>query len=675
MSRRKREIIETDSRDSADGRKSCVIDPRRLRRYPIGAELIGANETHFRIWAPKATRVDIVLEASAEKTAPRTFHPLEREDGGYFSGSIEAHGDDCYRFRVDNAEHFHPDPASRFQPDGPHGSSCIVDPRKFNWSDAKWPGKQLKGQIIYEMHVGTFTKEGTWRAAAEQLTELARIGITVIEVMPIADFPGNFGWGYDGVDFFAPTHLYGTPDDLRAFVNHAHSLGLGVILDVVYNHFGPDGNYVRVFSDHYFTARYENDWGESINFDGPNSGPVREFFIINGRYWIDEFHFDGFRFDATQNVCDTSDEYIIGAVGRAARTAAGKRSLILIAENEPQEAKMVRPRSEGGHDLDGLWNDDFHHSAFVALTGRNEAYCTDYSGSPQEFISAAKYGYLYQGQPYSWQASQRGTPSFGIPPEVFVAFIENHDQISNNPRGERLRFRTSPGRYRAMTALLLLGPWTPMLFQGQEFGSSSPFVFFTDVGDSDMREAIRKGRFEFLAQFPSMANEEMQRNLPSPSDPEVFANCKLDFSERATNRDLYDLHVDLIKLRHDDSRFREQKPGGIDGAVLGPASFVLRYFADEKGDRLLIVNFGKRQVLTPAPEPLLAPPLGCEWETLWTSESPRYGGPGAAPLVTQERWLLPAEAAVALRLIPERAPRRKPKRRPWIQDQPDKHAE
>src|SRR6266567_3017892 len=559
MSRRKREIIETDSRDSADGRKSCVIDPRRLRRYPIGAELIGANETHFRIWAPKATRVDIVLEASAEKTAPRTFHPLEREDGGYFSGSIEAHGDDCYRFRVDNAEHFHPDPVSRFQPDGPHGSSCIVDPRKFNWSDAKWPGKQLKGQIIYEMHVGTFTEEGTWRAAAEQLPELARIGITVIEMMPIADFPGNFGWGYDGVDLFAPTRLYGTPEDLRSFVNHAHSLGIGVILDVVYNHFGPDGNYVRVFSDHYFTAQYENDWGESINFDGLNSDPVREFFITNGRYWIEEFHFDGFRFDATQ------------------------------------EVKLVRPRSEGGNDLDGLLNDDFHHSAFVALTGRNEAYYTGYLGLPQEFVSAAKYGYLYQGQPYSWQESQRGTPTFGIPPEAFVAFIENHDQISNNPRGERLRFQTSPGRYRAMTALLLLGPWTPMLFQGQEFGASSPFVFFTDVGDSDMREAIRKGRFQFLAQFPSLANEEIQRNLPSPSDPRVFTSCKLNFSERTTNSELYDLYIDLIKLRREDSRFRDQVPGQVDGAVLGPASFVLRFFAGENDERLLIVNFGRRQ--------------------------------------------------------------------------------
>ena len=640
-----------------------MTDPRELRRYPIGAELIGANETHFRVWAPKATHVDVVIEESAVKNTHRTFHPLQREDGGYFSGLTEARAGDCYRFRVDNAEHFHPDPASRFQPDGPHGSSCIVDPTTFRWSDTEWPGKQLKGQIIYEMHVGTFTGEGTWRAAAEQLPELARIGITVIEVMPIADFPGNFGWGYDGVDLFAPTHLYGAPDDLRSFVNHAHSLGIGVILDVVYNHFGPDGNYVRAFSDHYFTAQYENDWGESINFDGLNSEPVREFFITNGRYWIEEFHFDGFRFDATQEVNDKSEEYIIGAVGRAARAAAGKRNLILIAENEPQEAKLVRPRSEGGDDLDGLLNDDFHHSAFVALTGRNEAYCTDYLGLPQEFVSAAKYGYLYQGQPYSWQESQRGTPTFGIPPETFVAFIENHDQISNNPRGERLRFQTSAGRYRAMTALLLLGPWTPMLFQGQEFGASSPFVFFTDVGDSDMREAIRKGRFQFLAQFPSMASEEMQRNLPSPSDPRVFTSCKLNFSERATNSRLYDLYVDLIKLRREDSRFREQVPGQVDGAVLGPASFVLRFFAGENDERLLIVNFGKRQVLAPAPEPLLAPPLDFEWETMWTSESPRYGGPGAVPLVTQEQWLLPAEAAVALRLVAEKAPRRKPKRR------------
>ena len=631
------------------------------RRYPIGAELIDQNRTHFRVWAPKAKRLDVVLELSAAKDVPRTFHPLGGEEDGYFSGSAPTGADRRYRFRVDGGEHFFPDPASRFQPEGPHGSSCIVDPTTFRWSDVEWRGRQLKGQIFYEMHVGTFTPEGTWRAAAEQLPELARIGITVIEMMPIADFPGEFGWGYDGVDLFAPTRLYGTPDDLRSFIGRAHALDLAVILDVVYNHFGPDGNYLAVYSSDYLTRENENDWGDSVNFDGPNSGPVREFFITNGRYWIEEYHFDGFRFDATQSIFDKSDEYIIGAIGRAARLTAGKRSLILIAENEAQETKLIRARSEGGDDLDGLLNDDLHHTAVVALTGRNEAYYTDYRGAPQEFISAAKYGYLFQGQPYSWQEAPRGTPTFGAPPEAFVAFIENHDQVSNTARGERLRFGTSPGRYRAMTALLLLGPWTPLLFQGQEFGSSKPFMFFTDVGDGGMREAIRKGRFEFLAQFPSLANKEVQRDLPSPSDPDVFARCKLDVSEREANRQFYDLYVDLIKLRREDARFREQIPGGLDGAVLGPASFVLRYFASNHDDRLLVLNFGRCQRFVPAPEPLLAPPLGFEWETIWTSESPRYGGPGAVTVATQDRWLLPAEAAVALQLVSEKAPRKQPK--------------
>ncbi len=240
------------------------------------------------------------------------------------------------------------------------------------------------------MHIGTFTNEGTWHAAAQQLDELARIGITVIEMMPVADFPGRFGWGYDGVDLFAPSHLYGAPDDLRTFIDRAHSLGLGVILDVVYNHFGPDGNYLGAFSDDYLTRGNENEWGDAINFDGPSSAPVREFFITNGRYWIEEFHFDGFRFDALHAVHDRSSEYIIGTVGRAARKAAGARGIILIAENDRQEARMVRPRNKGGDDLDGMWNDDFHHSAVAALTGREEAYYDDYGGTPQEFISAAK---------------------------------------------------------------------------------------------------------------------------------------------------------------------------------------------------------------------------------------------------------------------------------------------
>src|SRR5438067_8648926 len=391
------------------------------RRYSIGAEVIGENRTLFRLWAPKAREVDLVLER--RPNSERIFHSLNPELGGYFSVAVNVGAGTRYWFRVNGGERLYPDPASRFQPDGPHGPSCIVDSRQFQWTDSQWPGPAaagLIGQIIYEMHIGTFTKEGTWRAAAEQLPELARIGITSVEMMPVADFPGKFGWGYDGVNLFAPSHLYGTPNDLRAFIDRAHSLGVAVILDVVYNHFGPDGNYLAAFSDNYLIREKENEWGSAINFDGPNSRSVREFFITNGRYWIEEFHFDGFRFDATHAIRDRSTEYIIGAVGRAAREAAGARAILLIAENDLQEAKMMRRRGleyrrqatprdsilppdrvnaepqTAGDDLDGMWNDDFHHSAVVALTSRNQAYFADYLGTPQEFLSAAKYGFLYQ---------------------------------------------------------------------------------------------------------------------------------------------------------------------------------------------------------------------------------------------------------------------------------------
>src|SRR5256885_8243048 len=619
------------------------------RRYSIGAEVVGENRTLFRLWAPKAREVDLVLER--RPNSERTFHSLNPELGGYFSVAVNVGAGTRYWFRVNGGERLYPDPASHFQPDGPHGPSSIVDARQFHWTDSQWPGSAvagLKGQVIYEMHIGTFTKEGTWCAAVEQLPELARVGITVVEMMPVADFPGKFGWGYDGVNLFAPSHLYGTPDNLRAFIDKAHSLGVAVILDVVYNHFGPDGNYLAAFSDDYLIREKENEWGNAINFDGPNSGAVREFFITNGRYWIDEFHFDGFRFDALHAIRDPSSEYIIGAVGRAARQAAGSRSIILIAENDLQEAKMARPLSKRGDDLDGMWNDDFHHSAVVALTGRNEAYFADYLGAPQEFISAAKYGFLYQGQALSWRKALRGTSTLGIAPEVFICFIENHDQIANTGLGERLRFQTSPGRYRAMTALLLLGPWTPLLFQGQEFGASSPFLFFADIGDASVRDAIRKGRAEWLARFLSLSEQQAWQTLPAPDDPQVFARCKLDFSERQGNRELYDLHIDLLNLRREDSRFRQQSSGGIDGAVLGSASFVLRFLSNENDDRLLLINLGASQVLRPASEPFLAPPSGCTWETLWTSNSPRYGGAGAGAIANQEGWLLADQSGTAL---------------------------
>lgn len=639
------------------------------RRYPIGAEVVGPNETHFRVWAPKARKIEVVLEGharsspGAESVAPFTYR-LTSEENGYFSGVADAGAGSAYRFRIDGSEKLYPDPASRWQPDGPHGCSCIVDPTQFQWSDENWRGVQLAGQIIYEFHVGTFTPEGTWGAAAEKLPLLKEDGITLLEMMPIADFPGRFGWGYDGVNLFAPCHLYGTPDDLRFFVDRAHSLGLGVILDVVYNHFGPDGNYLGAFSDSYIAKGKEGEWGDPINFDGEHSGPVREYFITNGRYWIAEFHFDGFRFDATQSIFDKSDEYIVGAIGRAARAAGGDRSILLVAENEPQETKLVRPRSAGGDDLDALWNDDWHHTAMIALTGNREAYYTDYLGTPQEFISAAKYGYLFQGQPYVWQGAPRGYPTHGTRAEQFVAFIENHDQVANTAFGERVRFLTSPGRYRAMVALLLLGPWTPLLFQGQEFGASAAFRYFSDVGDDQLKEAIRKGRFEFLAQFPSVASPEVQARLPVPHEISTFEGCKLDWNERHPGAQLYELHRDLLRLRRDDPSLGKIGANGIDGAVLGRRSFVLRFFAAKPEDeRLLIVNLGNQHEFSPAPEPLLAPPDKFEWQTLWTSEAPQYGGIGMLPVATETGWTIFGEAAVALHPVRMTQPRPKPKPR------------
>lgn len=632
------------------------------RRYPIGAELISPTETNFRVWAPKARSLDVAVEDSGDNKSKRSFHPLNGEADGYFSGTVKVGSGVRYRFRINNEDaHCYPDPASRYQPDGPHGPSSVVDPKEFQWTDKNWHGLNLTGQIIYEFHVGTFTQEGTWRAAAEKLELLKDDGITLLEMMPIADFPGRFGWGYDGVNLFAPCRLYGEPNDLRFFIDRAHSLGLGVILDVVYNHFGPDGNYIRAFSDHYMSSE-EIEWGSCINFDGENSGPVREFFITNGQYWIDEYHFDGFRFDAVQGIRDKSDEYIVGAVGRAAREAAAERAIVLIAENERQETKMLRPRAEGGDDLDGLWNDDWHHTALVALTGVREAYYTDYCGAPQEFVSAAKYGFLFQGQPYVWQEAERGYRAFGVRPEAFVSFIENHDQVANTAFGERVRFLTSPARYRAIVGLLLLGPWTPLLFQGQEFGASATFRYFSDVGDDQLKEAIRKGRFEFLSQFPSVATPEMQERLPVPHHLSTFEGSKLDWDDRGRNPPVWQLHRDLVQLRHSDVRFRDLKPHGVDGAVLGTDSFVLRYFADAPHEeRLLVVNLGGLHSFSPAPEPLLAPPDRHEWQTLWTSESAKYGGLGERTIVHDRGWTLFAEETVALRAVGTNKPRKVPK--------------
>ena len=609
------------------------------RRCSVGVELQARDGAHARVWAPRRSSIDVRLEGSSRRWR------LEREADGHFSGSLDGiRAGDRYWFELDG-ELRRPDPASRSQPDGPHGPSAVVDPSAFAWTDRGWTGPGPDGQVIYEMHVGTFTPEGTWLAAAAQLEPLADLGITMIEMMPVADFAGRHGWGYDGVNLYAPTRLYGTPDDLRTFIDRAHALGVSVILDVVYNHVGPDGNYLSDFSHDYFTSRYTNDWGEALNFE--SSPPARSFFVENASYWIDEFHFDGLRLDATQDIHDDSKEHVVAELIRRARAAAAPRAIYVVAENEPQDTTLVREPAAGGHGGDALWNDDYHHTAVVALTGKREAYYFDYRGSPQEFVSAAKYGYLYQGQWYRWQKKRRGTPGLDLPARAFVSYLENHDQVANTPFGRRLHQIAAPGLLRAVTALTLLGPATPMLFQGQEFASSAPFLYFADH-KPELRAPVARGRREFLSQFPSVTDPDVLQALPSPTVEETFRRCKLDLAERERHSEWYAFHRDLIQLRRSDPvllRAARQRP---EGAVLGNNAFALRFLGGPDGDRLLIVNLGCDLDLQPIPEPLLAPPAGARWRVGWSSEALRYGGGGTPPVRPHSHLHVPGSAAILL---------------------------
>lgn len=623
----------------------------RERRLPVGAEISG-DGVHFRVWAPKHGRVRVALEDGPG--AGRDVE-LDPEPDGWFSGWVGGAGaGTAYRYVLGDDPTRLPDPASRWQPRGPHGPSVVVDPTRFRWSDGGWKGCTIAGRVVYEMHIGTYTSEGTWAAAAARLDALRDLGVSLVEVMPVAEFSGRFGWGYDGVDWFAPYHEYGTPDDMRAFVDRAHALGIGVILDVVWNHCGPDGCYLARYGDAWFTRKYAGEWGDPINFDGDDAGPVREFVAANAACWIDEFHLDGLRIDATQAMFDSSDEHIVAVVVRRAREAARGRDIVLIGENEPQRAYIAKPPAEGGFGLDALWNDDLHHSAIAALTGRNHAYYSDTLGRPQELVSAAKWGYLYQGQLYAWQNKRRGTPTMGLPGATFVNYLQNHDQIANSANGRRVHEQTSPGRLRAMTAYLLLIPGTPMLFQGQEFAASAPFLYFADH-HADLAEAVRKGRREFLSQFPGLRDPAMAARLATPHDPATFARCRLDHGERERNAHVWRLHRDLIALRRDDPTFASQRADRLHGAVLGDACFALRFFGDTPDDdRLLVVNLGLDLHLRHVPEPLLAPPADRGWAVRWSSEHPDYGGDGGVEAEQEDGWHLVGHAAVVL------APRRFP---------------
>jgi maltooligosyltrehalose trehalohydrolase len=607
--------------------------------YALGA-------AHFRVWAPNASRVDVIAEAPLRKRIE-----LRKSADGYFGGSDAGLSPGTlYKYEVDGEGPW-PDPCSRFQPQGPHGPSLLTAD-DYSWHDARWGGLELRGQVLYELHVGTFTAAGTFDAAVEKLPHLAALGITVIELLPIAECPGRFNWGYDGVQLWAPYHVYGEPDSFKRFVDGAHAVGIGVILDVVYNHLGPDGNYLKKFSPYYFSTRYQTDWGEALNFDGDQAHGARDFVIENASYWMREFHLDGFRLDATQSIFDDTRPHILAETIQRARDVAAPRNIIVIAENEPQRGEHLLSPARGGYGLDGMWNDDFHHSARVALTGNRDGYFQDYTGRAQELLSATRRGFLYQGQYYAWQKQPRGSPLRHQPPWRCVHFIQNHDQVGNTFIGHRLHQFSPPSRYRAITALLLLGPQTPLLFMGQEFLSSRRFEYFADH-NPQLRELVHAGRRKFLRQFASYAGADSQAHIPDPSADAAFNESKLDWSEAQTHAAALSMHTELLRLRREDPVISQQRGEMIDGATLSEHAFVLRWFDDRHGDRLLVVNLDSQLMPASFAEPLVAPPLHQTWVVVWSSDDLQYGGTGVVePVSLKGGWRVRANSAVLLRAHP-----------------------
>jgi maltooligosyltrehalose trehalohydrolase len=610
--------------------------------HPALGAVLADEGVIFTVWAPGQRELAVAVEG-------RSDMPMTRGRDGYFSATVPGVREGArYRFRIEQG--LRPDPVSRFQPEGPFGPSMVVDPRAFSWRARDWTGTEMRHrQVLYELHIGTFTTRGTWTAAIDRLPRLASLGVTTLEVMPVAEFDGRFGWGYDGVFLFAPYHRYGTPDDVRRFVDAAHAAGLGVILDVVYNHLGPSGNVLPEFSKSYF-ADHETEWGQGFNLDGECSGPVRHFMRENVRHWLEEYRFDGLRLDATHALVDRSPTHIVAELTHHGRAVVAPRRIFIAVENEPQDTSLLR-RNDTDSGVDCLWNEDWHHSAVVALTGRREAYFTDYLGTAPEFAAMAKWNLLYQGQWYSWQKKQRGSDGRHHPHEAFVCFLENHDQVANTGIGHRLHQYVDLAKWRTLSMLLMLGPAVPLLFQGQEEAVEQPFTYFADH-QSPLSDLVRNGRREFLCQFPSLAASAVAERLPVPNDIEGFNACRLDWRMTPKGRDARRLYTDLISLRRTDSVLSALGTPlvQVDSSAPTPKIALLRY-TSSSDTRLVLINLGPL-IDCAMNDPLLAPPAGHRWELVFCSEEIKYGGYGVHALDEEGPWRLQGHSGWLFRPVP-----------------------
>jgi maltooligosyltrehalose trehalohydrolase len=569
----------------------------RRHNMPFGAECREADNredvsVRFRLWAPAAHRVDLCLVGA---DAP-TQLPLNRSDDGWFElTTTEAKPGSQYLFRIDGAQQV-PDPASRFQPQDVHGPSEVIDPNAFDWQDKDWRGRPWEEAVIYELHVGTFTPSGTFSSICELLDYLADLGVTAIELMPVSDFPGQRNWGYDGVYPFAPDSVYGRPEDLKELVQSAHDRGIMVLMDVVYNHFGPEGNYLNSYAPQFFTNRHHTPWGSAINFDGAESRTVRDFFIHNALYWLTEYHLDGLRLDAVHAIIDDSTPHILTELADAVRNAIDPdRHVHLILENDSNQSRYLQRDSNcQPTKYTAQWNDDIHHALHVLITGERDGYYVDYSNRPIDLLGHCLVsGFAYQGEvSLHRNGGKRGEPTTGLPPAAFISFLQNHDQIGNRAFGERTATIADPKALRVAVAILLLAPFPPMLFMGEEFGSRTPFLFFCDF-EKSLAEAVTAGRRNEFARF----NDPSARaGIPDPSTAATFEASRLDWGAivQPDHREWLRFYRQLLKLRcqHIVSHLYAGCVFNADYKTLGDANLTAHWQFADHSKLSLLANLG-----------------------------------------------------------------------------------
>ncbi len=579
----------------------------------LGAHFRDGRGCDFLVWAPRAQRLDLRLLVPADRCTP-----MQRLPNGYF----HLHADDVapgalYFYRFDTGED-RPDPASRFQPQGVHGPSEVIDPR-FDWDDRSWRGMDLRDYVFYELHVGTFTPEGTFDAVIPRLDALKDLGVTAIELMPVAQFPGTRNWGYDGAYPFAAQSSYGGPGGLKRLVNACHRAGLAAVLDVVYNHLGPEGNYLARFGP-YFTDFYHTPWGEAINFDRRDSDDVRRYFIENALHWTEDFRFDALRLDAVHAITDTSAQPFLGELAATVHQRAERlgRKIFLFPESDLNDARLVASDPVCGYGLDAAWNDDFHHAIHTLLTSDRQGYYADF-GSAAQLACAFSEGFVYSGQHSEYRGRRHGNSSASLPAETFVVFAQNHDQVGNRRLGERLSQIVSFEALKVAAGLVMLSPFLPLIFMGEEYGETAPFQYFVSHDDPGLIEAVRKGRREEFTRF------DWQGDIPDPQDESTFLRARIAWDSRnaAPHKFLLAFYKELLRLRREDAVFSLRNKKDLEAVALeAPKSLLLRRWGNVQ-ERVAIFNFERE------PCSLRVPVPNAKWERLLASADSRWGGPGS----------------------------------------------